>query len=115
MDHKLFIVRQEGQHHGPFRDEEAALFASKLKGPSDIIPLLVPRLASEKRGPMELQLLESDAYRALVDSVKVDTHHMLAGIIQECFFTRREERVFTVREICDLWESLHRVAYFGPS
>lgn len=107
---KMFIVRHAGQHHGPFLDGEAGLFASKLEGHSDIIPLLVPRLDDEKHGPMQLQLMEADAYRAHVDSVKIDTHHMLAGIIQECFFTRREERVFTVREICDLWSSLHRVS-----
>jgi hypothetical protein len=110
VENKLFIVRNEGQYHGPFLEGEAGLFASKLKGASDIVPLLVPRLDDEKRGPMQLQLLKADAYRAHVDSAKVDTHHMLAGSIEECFFARREERVFTVREICDLWDSLIRVS-----
>lgn len=110
MDHKLFIVRQEGQYYGPFLDGEAAQFASKLEGPSDVVPLVVPRLADEKRGPMELQMQERRARRARIDSVKVDTHHTLAGITQECFFARREERVFTVREIYELWDSILRVS-----
>lgn len=103
-------MRHEGAYHGPFFEGEAALFASKLEGHSEVLPLSVPRLPDENRGVAKVHILEDGAYRAHVDSVKVDTHHMLAGIIQECFFTRREERVFTVREICDLWTSLHRVS-----
>jgi hypothetical protein len=109
VDHNLFIVKHDDRYHGPFLAWEAEGFASRLEGHSDVIPLSVPRLPDEIR-QMRLQVLDDDDYRVYVDSVKVDTHHMLAGIIQECFFTRREERVFTVREICDLWRALYRVS-----
>ena len=110
MAHMMFIVKRGDRYHGPFLDYEACSFTSKLEGASEVIPLHVPRLPDENTGSMKLHILEDDEYRAHVDSFKVDTSHMLAGILQGYFFARREERVLTVREIKEDWEHLFRVS-----
>lgn len=106
----MFIVKHGDRYHGPFRDYEADLFTSRLKGTSEVIPLHVPRLPGEGASVMTFEVLENDKYRAHVDSFKVDTRHVLAGIIQGFFFARRNERVLTVREIKETWSSLFRVS-----
>lgn len=106
----MFIVKHGDRYHGPFLDYEADLFTSRLKGTSEVIPLHVPRLPGEGASVMTFEVLENDKYRAHVDSFKVDTRHVLAGIIQGFFFARRNERVLTVREIKETWSSLFRVS-----
>lgn len=109
MEHRMYVVMHDKKIHGPFLDYETASFMSTLEGESTAVPLLVPRMKDETRGPTKVYLLEDKDYRARMDSVKVDTSHMLAGIIQEFYFARRDERVLTVREINDTWEQLSRV------
>jgi hypothetical protein len=109
MEHKMFVVMHDRTIYGPFLEYETESFMSTLEGESSAIPLLVPRAKDETRGPTKVYLLEDKDYQAHVDSVKVDTSHMLAGIIQEFYFARRDERVLTVREINDTWEQLSRV------
>ena len=110
MENMMFIVRHEGRYHGPFLDYEAGSFTSKLAGTPEVIPLHVPRLPNEKTRGMKVQMLDNDKYRAHVDGFKVDTRHMLAGVIQSFFFARRDERVLTVREIKETWTDLFRVS-----
>jgi hypothetical protein len=110
MKSSMFIVKHEGLHHGPFLEIEAEIFVSKLEGDAVIVPLFVPVPAEEYRGPLKLQVMQDDAYRAHVDSFKIDTHHTLTGIMQEIWFARRDERVLTVREMLDLWRHLFRVS-----
>lgn len=109
MEHKMFVVMHGKNIHGPFLDYETATFMSTLEGDSTAVPLLVPRVKDETQGPTKVYLLEDEDYRAYVDSIKVDTRHMLAGIIQGFYFARRDERVLTVREINDTWKQLSRV------
>ena len=111
MNHMMFIVKHEDRYHGPFLGYEADSFASKLDGTAETIPLHVPRLADEHTGGMKLRVLENDKYRAYVDSFKVVTQLAIAGAIQSFFFTRREERVLTVREIKETWACLFRVSH----
>lgn len=106
----MFIVKHGDRYHGPFLDYEAGFFTSKLEGASEVIPLHAPRLPDETTGRMKLHILDDGKYRAHIDSFKVDTHHMLAGILQEFFFARREQRVLTVREIKQTWAHLFRVS-----
>lgn len=106
MEHAMFIIKHRDQFYGPFRSFETTSFAAKLEGTPEIIPLLVPRVPDEVRGPLKFQILQDEEYRAHVDSVKVDTKHMLVAIIQDSCFARREERVFTAREIVDMWDNL---------
>lgn len=106
----MFIVKHDGICHGPFLDYEASSFSAQLEGASEVIPLHVPRLPGENPGCMQLRRMEDAEYRAYVDGFKVDTQHMLAGILQGFFFARREERVLTVREIKEDWGSLFRVS-----
>lgn len=106
----MFIVRQGETYHGPFVGFEAEYFVSSLSGDADILPLHVPRGADEFSGQITLQILEDAAYRAHVDSFKVDTKIVLAAVIQSFMFARRDERVLTVREIIDDWNALYRVS-----
>lgn len=68
-------------------------------------------LSDEFAPGMKQSGLEDDAYRDYVDSFKVDTQHILAGIIQDLSLARREGRVLTVREINETWADLFRVSY----
>lgn len=110
MKHTMFIVRHKGKYHGPFLEIEAEIFRSAREGGAEIIPLFVPVPSEEYRGPTKLEVLETDAYRAHVDSFKIDTQHTLAALIQEIAFARRDERVLTVREMLDNWRYLFRVS-----
>lgn len=109
MQYKMVIVKHDNTYYGPFLDYEAETFTSKLEGESEVIPLIVPRRPEEVRGPMKVHLLTDHDYRVHVDGFKVDTHRMLAGVIQEFIFARRDERVLTIREINDAWSGLFRV------
>lgn len=111
MEPDMFIVKHGQTCYGPFRSHETAAFVSTLDGPAEVIPLVVPAMPDEHRGPMELRVLDDEPYRAFVDGFKVDTKHTLGGIVQECYFARREARVFTVRELRETWDQLCRVSY----
>ena len=104
MKDEMFIVRQGETYYGPFVGFEAEHFVSTLSGDADIVPLHVPRRADEFSGQITLRILDDAAYRAHVDSFKVDTKIVLAAVIQSFMFARRDERVLTVREIIDNWE-----------
>lgn len=110
MKDEMFIVKQGETYYGPFVGFEAEYFASSLSGDADIVPLQVPRRADEFSGPITVRVLSDAAYRAHVDSFKVDTKFVLAAVIQSFMFARRDERVLTVREIVDHWTVLYRVS-----
>ena len=110
MEHKMLIVVHADRYYGPFLDYETASFMSKLDGESKAIPLHVPRLDNKAQGTIEVHLVDDKDYRSQVDAFKVDTCHMLAGMTQEFYFARREERVFTAREIVDMWDDLFLVS-----
>lgn len=95
----MFVVKHDGELHGPFLSHETATFTAQLEGESEILALHVPRPANEIRGPITVRLMEEVDYRAHVDSFKIDTLHMLAGILQEFDLARRDGRVLTAREV----------------
>lgn len=110
MKDEMFIVKHGETYHGPFVGSEAEYFVSTLSGAAEIVSLHVPRHADEFSGPITLRVLQEDAYRAHVDSFKVDSKIVLAAVIQSFMFARRDERVLTVREINDHWNALYRVS-----
>jgi len=107
----MLIVKHEGCFHGPFVSGEADLFASELGGASEVFPLSVPQVAGEHSGPWEVHMLEAGPWRTFVDSHKVETKQVLAGVIQEFHLARREQRVLTVAELMSCWDGLYQVAY----
>jgi hypothetical protein len=110
MNHEMFIVKNGEKYHGPFRSYETSSFASQHEGEAEVIPLWVPSLPDEEQGDLKLEVLESEGYRVYADAFKVDTHHMLAGISQEFYFSRREQRVLTAGEMIVLSEDLFKVS-----
>lgn len=111
MDKGMFIVRHGDTYYGPFLEYETGAFMETLNGEAEVASLVVPQQPDEKQGPWELRYMESASYQAFLDSFKVDTKHVIAGIIQEFYFARREQRVLTVREIRATWEDLFAVAH----
>lgn len=108
----MLIVKHEGKYYGPFLSYETASFASTLEGDAEVIPLRVPRLPEETRDrdPATIQVMRERKRRAHVDGFKVDTHHVLASIMQGFYFARRDDRVLTAREIREIWDLLYRVS-----
>jgi hypothetical protein len=45
-----------------------------------------------------------------VDSFKADTRLILAGITQDFYFARREQRVLTANELDVVWKDLYEVS-----
>jgi len=110
MKHEMFIIKNGGRFHGPFRDFETDLFAYGLRGEVDVLPLLLPEIPDEGPIPTKVEVLDAESYRAQLDSCKVDTHLILSGITQEFWLARRDRRVLTAKELNVLWESLFEVS-----
>lgn len=110
MQHSMFIVMHENKCYGPFLEDEAEAFRAKRGGDAEIVPLIVPAPPEERVGPTQVQILEDDAYQAHIDSFKVDTKRILAAVIQQIWFARRDDRVLTAREMLDMWRSLFEVS-----
>jgi hypothetical protein len=108
MEHKMFVVIHEGGCYGPFLDAEARMFSSPLKG-ARVVPLIVPSHPKETRNSAQAHPLREETFRARNDNVKIDTLMTLAGMAQEFFFARRENRVLTVGEINSLWDYIGRI------
>ena len=106
----MFIVRHKDQYHGPFRDIEAERFAaSSGEGRAQVLPLIVPRTANEKRGPLRVWLMNEVESRTHIDTARIDSERTLAAILWEFHYARNEERVLTVEELLRLWKVLHKV------
>ena len=110
MEPSVFIVLHEGKFLGPVLREDVVSFTSTLPGVFEIAPLTVPRPSDEPIGPMQLQLVATGDHRVFVDSFKVDTTHVLAGILQAIHFARRDERVLTAQELLSVQSDLFGVA-----
>lgn len=110
MKHEMLIVKVNGKYHGPFREDEARVFASRHQGDVAIIHLWLPSVPGEASGPETLKVLEAEGYRAYIDSSKADTHLMLAAITQDFYFACRQRRMLTAQELDVVWENLYDVS-----
>lgn len=111
MDEGAFIIKCGDTYYGPFLSYETAVFLEGLERPSEVVRLSVPRLPEETPGPAELRVMQSASYRNFVDGFKCDTRHVLAGIIQQLYFARRDDRVLTAREMFQIWGLLFELAH----
>ena len=110
MESRMVVVRHADQYFGPFRPEEAAVFAATLTGPSDVLPLTAPPVPGEATGPLTLRPLDAATFASLRDDVKIDTGPVLANVLQGFYFARRDSRVLTAHELLDLWKSLFAIS-----
>lgn len=110
LEKRLFVVRHGDRCYGPFRSYESQSFAATLPGAPDVWPLFSPPVPGEVQGPYKVRFLSDAAYREHVDRQKIDTSHVLIDVLQEFYFSRRDQRVFTAREMLSMWKALFTVS-----
>lgn len=111
MKHQMVIIEHEEHHYGPFLDYEAQQFVSALGGTAKIHMLTASWEGQKSNSPVQFKVLADDDYQGKLAVTKVDTLQLLASCSWECHFAQRDGRVFTAREICELWENVNAISH----
>lgn len=111
MKQQMVIVEHEGRHYGPFLGYEAQQFILALGDTPKIHMLTTCWEGQELNSPVQLKVLADDDYQGQLAVTKVDTLQLLASCSWECHFAQRDGRVFTAREIGELWENVNAISH----